>query len=63
MNQQQQYFYINTIAESNTRHSNTTITRMACWTSVLLCSLMFFRILLAAFWRAVTADLDATVRG
>lgn len=36
---------------------------MACWTSVLLCSHMFFRILLAALWRAVVVDLEATVRG
>lgn len=36
---------------------------MACWTRVLQCSHMFFRILLAALWRAVVVDLDATVSG
>lgn len=39
------------------------ITSMACCTKVLLCSHMFFRILLAAVWRAGTLDLEATVRG
>lgn len=36
---------------------------MACWTRVLQCSHMFFRILFAALWRAVVVDLDATVSG
>lgn len=36
---------------------------MACCTSVLQCSHMFFRILLAALWRAVVVDLEATVSG
>ena len=39
------------------------LTIMACCTRVLLCSHMFFRILLAALWRAVVVDLEATVRG
>lgn len=38
-------------------------TIMACWTSVLQCSHMFFKILLAALWRAVVVDLEATVSG
>lgn len=36
---------------------------MACWTKVLQCSHMFLRILLAALWRAVVVDLEATVSG
>lgn len=39
------------------------LTSMACCTRVLLCSHMFFRILLAAVWRAGTLDLEATVSG
>lgn len=38
-------------------------TMMACCTSVLQCSHMFFKILLAALCRAVVVDLEATVSG